>query len=260
MHIIDCKAIRDSVLREVYPKRFIGKNLLAIMKEENAANHSYIKSIKKLAGAYGLPVEVRIPDPTCVLEDIRSLLFARQIGTCVLLVGFDEQDAKRIPPLCGKAMFGKRFLDNLSRPDVVYAVLEVLSELDMLKNPPKRTAIIGRSRNAKSLNNALVMKNHTTTIVHTKTEDMDSTLREADLIVSFAGSPNLIKSDMVKDGAIVISVGCNMVDGKLCGDIDMDSLADRDVTVTPTPGGVGPICTAVMLRDIARWEVKYRDN
>lgn len=260
MHIIDCKAIRDSVLREVYPKRFIGKNLLAIMKEENAANHSYIKSIKKLAGAYGLPVEVRIPDPTCVLEDIRSLLFARQMGTCVLLVGFDEQDAKRIPPLCGKAMFGKRFLDNLSFPDVVRAVLCILENADLLDNPPRRTAIIGRSRNARSLHSSLVKRGHTVTVVHTRTADKDSILREADLIVSFAGSPNLIKSDMVKDGAVIISVGCGTLDGKLCGDIDMDSLADRDVTVTPTPGGVGPICTAVLFRDIARWEVKYCDN
>ena len=61
---------------------------------------------------------------------------------------------------------------------------------------------------------------------------------------------------MVKVGATVISVGCSTVDGKLCGDIDMESMESRAVAVTPTPGGIGPICTAVMPRDFAKWEMK----
>ena len=253
MTIIDCIKIRDRILKNIYPEHFRGKSLLAIVKEDNAANRSYLKSIRRMADGYGLPVEVYHPDPAYYVEEIRRLLYVRPSGTCVLLVGFDNNDAKHIPVKCNKVSAGKKFLDNASRPDVVYAVLEVLSELDMFGNPPKRTAIIGRSRNAKSLNNALVMRNHTTTMVHTKTVDMESVLREADLIVSFAGSPNLIKSDMVKDFATVISVGCNVLDGKLCGDIDIDSFSDRNVTITPTPGGIGPICTAVLFRDIARW-------
>lgn len=135
---------------------------------------------------------------------------------------------------------------------MVVAVLEVISYLGMLNKAPERTAIIGRSRNAKALYSALVNRDHTPVMVHTRTVGMESILREADLIVSFAGSPNLIKSDMVKDFATVISVGCNTLDGKLCGDIDVESFSNRNVTITPTPGGIGPICTAVLFRDIAK--------
>lgn len=257
MTIIDCKKIKNRILKNIYPQHFRGKRLLAIVKEDNAANRSYLKSIQNMAGSLGLPVDVCHPNPEFVVEDIRSYVAGSPSGTCVLLLGFDSEEAKHIPAKCNKAAVGKRFLDNAtSRPDVVLAVLEVLDEQGLLKNPPKRTTIIGRSRNSKSLYSALVSIGHTPTMVHTQTVDKDAILRESDLIVSFAGSPNLIKSDMVKDFATVISVGCNTLDGKLCGDIDMDSLADRDVTVTPTPGGIGPICTAVMFHTIAKWEVK----
>lgn len=252
MNIIDCIKIRDRILKNIYPENFRGRSLLAIVKEDNAANGSYLKSIRSMASKFGLPLDICYPDPACFMDDIRRYLEVRPSGTCVLLVGFDDSEAKSIPTRFKKFSVGKRFLDNTARPDVVIAVLEVLSELDMFGNPPKRTAIIGRSRNAKSLNNALIMRNHTTTMVHTKTVDMESVLCEADLIVSFAGSPNLIKSHMVKDFATVISVGCNMVDGKLCGDIDIESFSNRNVTITPTPGGIGPICTAVLFRDIAK--------
>ena len=252
MTIIDCKKIRDRILKNIYPEHFRGKSLFAIVKEDNAANRSYLKSIQRMANSFGLPVEVSYPDPSYYMEDIRNWLYVRPEGTCVLLVGFSDEEAKHIPTKCKKESQGKRFLDNLSRPDVVYAVLEVLSELDMLNNAPRRTTIIGRSRNAKSLYSALVNRGHTPTMVHTRTVDMESALREADLIVSFAGSPNLIKFDMVKDGATVISVGCNTLDGKLCGDIDVESFSNRNVTITPTPGGIGPICTAVLFRDIAK--------
>lgn len=252
MYIIDCMKIRDRILKNIYPENFRGRSLLAIVKEDNAANGSYLKSIQRMATKFGLPMDVCYPDPACFMDDIRRYLEVRPSGTCVLLVGFDDSEAKSIPTRFKRFTAGKRFLDNTARPDVVIAVMEVLSELDMLNNPPRRTAIIGRSRNAKSLNNALVMRNHTTTIVHTRTEDMESVLREADLIVSFAGSPNLIKSSMVKYGATVISVGCGTLDGKLCGDIDVESFGNRSVTITPTPGGIGPICTAVLFRDIAK--------
>lgn len=260
MHIIDCKAIKNRILSDVHPEMFARKSLLALMKENNAANRSYLKAIEKMAKSFGLSMEIRCPDPSCPMDDIRSWLRARPNGTAVLFAGYSRDEVVGIHRVCSRELMGKKIADNGKRSDVVRAIMEVLFDVDMFVHPPKRTVIIGRSRNGRNLCSALLDVGHTVTVVHTRTADMDSTLREADLIVSFAGCPKLIKSHMVKDGATVISVGCGTLNGKLCGDIDIDSLADRDVTVTPTPGGVGPICTAVMLRDIARWEVKYRDN
>lgn len=259
MHIIDCKAIKNRILSDVHPEMFARKSLLALMKENNVANRSYLKAIEKMAKSFGLPMEIRCPDPSCPMDDIRSWLRARPNGTAVLFAGYSRDEVVGIHRVCSKELVGKKIVDNGKRSDVVRAIMEVLDEQGLLFSPIERTIIIGRSRNGRNLCSALLDVGHTVTVVHTRTADMKSVLREADLIVSFAGSPNLIKSDMVKDGATVISVGCNTLYGKLCGDIDMDSLADRDVTVTPTPGGIGPLCTAVMLRDIARWEVKYRD-
>ena len=260
MIIIDCKAIRSKVLKNIYPEQFAGKSLLLLLKEDNAANRSYAKAIEKMAKAYGLPVEIRQPDPSCPMDCIRSWLRARPNGTAVLFVGFNRDEVVGIHRVCSKELMGKKIADNGKHSDVVRAVVEVLSECSLLRNPPEHTTIIGRSRNGRNLCSALLDMGHTVTITHTKTANMEKILRESGLIISFAGCPNLIKSDMVKDGAVIISVGCGTLDGKLCGDIDMDSLKDRIVTVTPTPGGIGPICTAVMLRDIAKWEVKYRDH
>ncbi len=255
MHIIDCKSIKENVLRGIGSQHFKGKSLLILMKEDNGANRSYVRSIGRMAEGYGLPVEVRQPNPAHPMDDIRCILRIRPKGTGVLFVGYTRDETKHIQRQCDKELNYKKIADNGKHPDVVYAVLEVLEERKLLADAPARTAIIGRSRNARSLCSALLLMGHTPTMVHTKTVDMESVLREADLIIGFAGSPNLIKSHMVKDGATVISVGCSMEDGKLCGDIDMESMSERDVTVTPTPRGVGPICTAVMLRELALWEV-----
>ena len=255
MRIIDCKAIKNRILSDVHPEMFARKSLLALMKENNAANRSYLKAIEKMAKSFGLPMEIRCPDPSCPMDDIRSWLRARPNGTAVLFAGYSRDEVVGIHRVCSRELMGKKIADNGKRSDVVRAIMEVLFDVDMFVHPPKRTVIIGRSRNGRNLCSALLDMGHTVTIIHTQTADKDSVLREADLIVSFAGSPNLIKSDMA-----VVDVGINRVDGKLCGDIDMDSLADRDVTVSSTPSGIGPICTAVMLHDIARWEVKYLDN
>ena len=256
MLIIDCKTIQKQTLKGVTQEHFVGKSLLLLLKEDNAANRSYAASIKAMAKPYALTVEVRRPNPAHPMDDIRCFLKSRHDGTGVLFVGYERNEVVGIHRECHKEMMGKWVADNGKYPDVVYAVLEVLSSMKTLADPPARTAIIGRSRNARSLCTALLLMGHTPTIVHTETVDMDSVLQDAELIISFAGCPNLVKSHMVKDGATVISVGCGTVDGKLCGDIDMESMADRDVSVTPTPSGIGPVCTAVMLRDLAAWEPK----
>lgn len=256
MHIIDCKTIQKQTLKGVTQEHFVGKSLLLLLKEDNPANRSYIMAIKAMAKPYALTMEVRRPNPAHPMDDIRRFLKARGKGTGVLFMGYSHKEQLDFRKRFHAELWGKFLCDMGNYPDVVYAVLELLYHLHIAAQPPRRTAIIGRSRNAKAMGEVLTLLRHTVTIVHTETVDMDSVLQNAELIISFAGCPNLIKSHMVKDGATVISVGCGTVDGKLCGDIDMESLADRDVSVTPTPSGIGPVCTAVMLRDLAAWEPK----
>jgi methylenetetrahydrofolate dehydrogenase (NADP+)/methenyltetrahydrofolate cyclohydrolase len=71
--------------------------------------------------------------------------------------------------------------------------------------------------------------------------------KQADILVVAIGKPKFVTADMVKDGAIVIDVGINRVDGKLCGDVDFDSVAPKTSFISPVPGGVGPMTISMLL-------------
>jgi methylenetetrahydrofolate dehydrogenase (NADP+)/methenyltetrahydrofolate cyclohydrolase len=95
----------------------------------------------------------------------------------------------------------------------------------------------------------------TVTICHTATADLAAHTRRADFLVVAAGRPGLVTGDMVKEGAVVIDVGTNVVaspDGTdtLVGDVDFASVAPRASAITPVPGGVGPVTAALLLRNV----------
>ncbi len=89
----------------------------------------------------------------------------------------------------------------------------------------------------------------TVTICHSKTQDLKSICLTADIIIVAAGSPKLLTADMVKDGAVVIDVGINRVDGKLVGDVDFENVAPKAAYITPVPGGVGPMTIVSLLQN-----------
>lgn len=92
------------------------------------------------------------------------------------------------------------------------------------------------------------------TACHSKTRDLASHTKNADVVVAAAGVPNLLKASMVKPGAVVIDVGINRVDGKLRGDSEFDEI-EKIASVTPVPGGVGPMTVAMLLENTAiAWE------
>lgn len=112
----------------------------------------------------------------------------------------------------------------------------------------KKAVIIGRS-NIVGRPLAALLLNHdcTVTIVHSKTPDIAAETRDADIIIAACGCPRLVKADWIKEGAILIDVGINRVDGKLCGDIDEVDVKNKAAYLTPVPGGVGPMTIAMLL-------------
>ena len=116
----------------------------------------------------------------------------------------------------------------------------------------KRAVVIGRS-NIVGLPVAkmLLDANATVTICHTRTVDMPSVTREADILVVAAGRAKMVTADMVKDGAVVIDVGMDRdpETGKLCGDVDFDAVAPKCSAITPVPGGVGPMTIACLMEN-----------
>jgi len=124
----------------------------------------------------------------------------------------------------------------------------------------KHAVVIGRSNIVgKPMVNLLLQKaenaNATVTIVHSRTKDIASYIRRADILIAAMGSPQFVKADMVKEGAVVIDVGMNRIPwdnekgSKLVGDVDFDAVLPKVSKITPVPGGVGPMTIAMLLKN-----------
>ncbi len=114
----------------------------------------------------------------------------------------------------------------------------------------KHAVILGRSNIVGKPMASLLLKRHATvTICHSRTRDLPAMARSADILVAAIGKPRFVTEDMVGEGATVIDVGINRVDGKLVGDVDFDKVAEKAAFITPVPGGVGPMTIAMLMKN-----------
>lgn len=115
----------------------------------------------------------------------------------------------------------------------------------------KKAVVIGRSNIVgKPMAMLLLHENATVEITHSKTLDLKSITKEADILVAAIGRAKFVTADMVKNGAIVIDVGMNRDEnGKLCGDVDFEDVKDKCSFITPVPGGVGPMTIAMLMKN-----------
>ena len=113
-----------------------------------------------------------------------------------------------------------------------------------------RAVVIGRSiLVGKPMMNLLINANATVTLCHSKTKDLASITRKADILVVAIGKKHFVTRDMVKRGAVVIDVGINRIDGKLYGDVDYDDVYSKVKKITPVPGGVGPMTVVMLMKN-----------
>lgn len=106
----------------------------------------------------------------------------------------------------------------------------------------------------------LLLAGCTTTITHRFTQNMEKKVREADLIVAAVGRPGFVRGEWIKPGAIVIDVGINRLEsGKVVGDVEYDTAAERAVWITPVPGGVGPMTVATLMQNTLQACEMYHD-
>jgi len=110
--------------------------------------------------------------------------------------------------------------------------------------------VIGRSNIVgKPISQLLLQRNATVTTAHSKTKNIDFYTKNADLIVCAIGKPKFLKGDMIKEGVVIIDVGISKVDGKLCGDVDFETVYPKASLITPVPGGVGPMTVAMLIKN-----------
>ncbi len=144
-----------------------------------------------------------------------------------------------------------RLVENqaLFVPCTPAGILELLDR-EGIEVRGKDAVVVGRSEIVgKPTAMLLLHRQATVTICHSRTADLAGHCRRADILVAAVGRPRLITGEMVKPGATVIDVGINRVDGKLVGDVDFASVAERAAHITPVPGGVGPMTVALLLRN-----------
>ncbi len=145
----------------------------------------------------------------------------------------------------GKLILNKPFLV----PCTPAGILELLkkSGCDI---QGKNTVVLGRSNIVGKPVAMLMMHNNSTvTICHSKTKNIEDVSAKADILIAAIGRANFVRGDMVKEGAYVIDVGINRVDGKLVGDVCFDEAVEKAGAITPVPGGVGPMTVAMLLKN-----------
>ena len=126
----------------------------------------------------------------------------------------------------------------------------------------KECVIIGRSNIVgKPMSMLMLKKNATVTVCHSKTKDLASVVKRADIVIAAAGKAKMITADMIKPGAVVIDVGINRgEDGKLCGDVDFENVKEIAGAITPVPGGVGPMTIAMLMKNTLTAGKYYADR
>ena len=130
-----------------------------------------------------------------------------------------------------------------------YGIMQLLEEYK-IEIAGKDAVIIGRSNIVgKPMALMLIQKGATVQVCNSRTKDLRKKLNDADIIIVAAGVPKLLKKEDVKEGAVVIDVGINRVDGEICGDVDYEEVAERASYITPVPGGVGPMTIASLIKN-----------
>jgi methylenetetrahydrofolate dehydrogenase (NADP+)/methenyltetrahydrofolate cyclohydrolase len=133
-------------------------------------------------------------------------------------------------------------------PSTADAVLRIVDDAN-IPIAGRNVVIVGRSNiGGKPIALVLMQRDATVTICHSYTTDLANITRSADILVVSVGRPAMINASMIKPGAVILDAGINMVDGKVVGDIDMESVAKVASFITPVPGGLGPLTHLTLIR------------
>ena len=182
----------------------------------------------------------------------------KQINADELLERIDpNKDVDGLTP----ANIGRLWLeDHFVEPATPAGIIALLQHYN-IPLVGKDVVIIGRSNIVGQPLAALMLEqNATVTIAHAKTKNLAALTKKADIIVSATGQAFLVTAEMVKDGAVIIDVGMNHVNGKLVGDVDFDAVKKKASYITPVPGGVGPLTVQFLMEAVVKLTRRQNDR
>ena len=248
----------------------ITPGLAVIIVGENTASKVYVNNKHRTCEEVGIYSEViSMPADTTkeqLIAKIDELNYRQEIHGILVQLPLPEAIAKEeadilnaICPLkdvdgfhpvnVGKLMIGQDTFVSCTP----YGIIKMLEHYN-IPVEGKHAVVIGRSNIVgKPLSHCLLNKNATVTICHSKTKNLSSITKNADILISAVGKLNMVTEDMVKDGAVVIDVGMNRDEnGKLKGDVDFENVKNKASYITPVPGGVGPMTIAMLMNNVIK--------
>ncbi|MDA9742837.1 bifunctional methylenetetrahydrofolate dehydrogenase/methenyltetrahydrofolate cyclohydrolase FolD [Pelagibacteraceae bacterium] len=222
----------------------VGINVIDHHLEESTNQNDLINLINQLNNNDDVNgILVQLPLPETINEEV------------VLNSIVPNKDADGFHPLnVGKLSISQKNDENLMMPCTPYGCLLLLRELK-INLVGKNAVVIGRSNIVgKPMAQLLLKESCTVTIVHSKTVNIESICKNADILIAAIGKPEFVNTNWVKDGAIVIDVGINRIKiddekSKLVGDVLFSKIKNIVSAITPVPGGVGPMTIACLLRN-----------
>ena len=269
--------VRERIKAEVeaLPEGARRPGLAVVIVGDDPASHVYVRNKKKGCEEVGfLSREYALPESTTeeeLISLVEKLNADEEIdGILVQLPLPRHLDEKRVIEKIDSSKDVDAFsYHNVGRitvgdydflPCTPAGVMELLHEYN-IEVSGKRAVVIGRSNIVgKPQALLLLQENATVTVAHSRTVNLPEITREADILVVAIGKAKFVGADMVKEGAVVIDVGMDRDEnGKLCGDVDFEMVAEKASDITPVPGGVGPMTITELLKNTLT-SYKRRNN
>lgn len=271
MSLIDGKKvaqeIRSAIGEEVAKLKANSGNvpgLATVLVGEDPASAVYVRSKNKICKELGfISLEHTLPENTgekdllALIDELNrneaisgilvQLPLPKHIDSVKILEAIDPaKDVDGFHPVSmGRLMMGTAVL----APCTPSGIIEMLDRYEV-EIEGRHAVVLGRSNIVgKPVAMLLLHRNATVTICHSRTKDLSTVTRTADILIAAVGRPNMVTGDMVKQGAVVIDVGINRVDGKLVGDVAFAEVEPKASLITPVPGGVGPMTIAMLMHN-----------
>ena len=266
--IINGKKLRDEIIEELKKevKHYMIKPCLAVIQiGDDPASNTYIKAKEKACDEIGIYFKhIKFDETAKEVEVINKILELNNdeyvhgiLLQLPLPEGFNadklinyiarNKDVDGLTDInLGKLYNNKPCLISCTPLGIMK-----LLENEKIDIEGKKVTIVGRSNLVgKPLLGLMLNNNATVTICHSKTVNLSSHTKNADILIVAVGKKHFIKENMVKNDAIIIDVGINKEDGKLYGDVDFAAVKEKVSKITPVPGGVGPMTVAMLMKNV----------
>ncbi len=248
-------------------KQSVKPRLTAIVCSGDAAAQSYVAVKRKhtneigadfealdLSGVRGQDDAARAIKDLCARSDVHGAILVMsskpqtdELDLANLIPAEKDVDGLSASNLGAPMQHGAK--QRFTAPATPQACMVLASSVTEIAG--KRVALIGRGRTVgRPLANMLISAGATVTVCHSGTKDIPQITREAEIVFVATGRPKGFGREYFRDGQVVVDAGIGFIDGQLSGDVDADALSELDITLTPVPGGVGPLTSVLILENL----------